>query len=171
MLCPTLLTLFFFFNRFANLCPKACEHFQLLCQGVRQINSEGKTITYKYQDCPINRLVKNGWFQTGDIVDGTGKHSMSVLTGFDNVPDESFSVDFGFLKGGILGFANEGAHCNKSQFFVTLGPCAWMNHKFVGFGRVVQGYSILKEINQIATNNQVPSLTIKISDCGIPKDL
>lgn len=151
--------------RFVKKCPKACEHFLMLCEGVRM----GKH-RYQYTGCPVHRLVKNGWIQAGDVEDGTGKHSNAYLDDTGVVPDECFSVDFGFFKGGIVGYANQGAHTNRSQFFVTLGPCAWMNEKYVAFGRVIQGFSVLKSINKVPTNNQVPARTIKITACGPPRE-
>lgn len=81
--------------------------------------------------------------------------------------DESFTLDFGFPHGGIVGYANEGPHSNRSQFFITLGPCPWMNHKFVGVGRVLQGYEVLKRLNEIPTSNQVPTRLVKITECGL----
>eukprot|EP01037_Dinobryon_pediforme_P046368 gene46368-59593_t len=54
----------------------------------------------------------------------------------------------------VVGYANSGPHCNGSQFFITLGPCDWMNQKFVGFGRVIQGFSALKTLNSLRTSNQ-----------------
>jgi cyclophilin family peptidyl-prolyl cis-trans isomerase len=87
------------------------------------------------------------------------------------VPDECFTIDFSSWRGGIVGYANEGAHTNRSQFFVTLGSCPWMDHKFVGFGRVAFGYSVLRKINLMATNNQVPARAIKIIECGLPPEI
>lgn len=124
---------------------------------------------YSYSGCTINRLVRHGWFQTGDVVDNSGKNSVAVDG--DSVADECFSIDFGLNRGGILGYANEGSHTNRSQFFVTLGACPWMNNKFVAFGRVIQGYHVLKAIDKCATSNQVPTRAIKILECGTPPEL
>ena len=148
--------------RFAKECPKAAENFKKLCEG---------SGNYQYGNCPIHRIVKNGWIQTGDVVDGSGKNSVAVLEGSETVPDESFSVDFGTPFGGIVGFANEGAHTNRSQFFITIAGCSWMNNKFVGVGRILHGYSVLRALNKIETSNQVPTRIVKITDCGIPGEV
>eukprot|EP01038_Epipyxis_sp_PR26KG_P011777 gene11777-15758_t len=139
-----------------DLCPKACENFILLCTGTN----------LNYAGSPIHRIVEGGWIQGGDIIDGSGKNSVSAYNEYDAVPDESFSVDFGNSFGGILGYANTGPHSNGSQFFITLGPCEWMNHKFVGFGKIIQGYSSIKQFNQIPTSNQVPTVQVVIGACG-----
>jgi cyclophilin family peptidyl-prolyl cis-trans isomerase len=123
--------------------------------------------TYEYKNCPIHRLVKNGWFQSGDVIDGTGKNSIAVIDESGIVRDESFAADFGFAPGGIVGYANDGPHTNRSQFFVTLAGCSWMNNKFVGVGRVLQGFNVLRVLNGLPTSNQVPSRAVIISDCGL----
>ena len=83
------------------------------------------------------------------------------------IRDESFSLDFGLAVSGVVGYANSGPHSNGSQFFITLGPCDWMNQKFVGFGRVIQGFSALRLLSSLKTSNQVPDKNIFISACGI----
>lgn len=99
-------------------------------------------------------------------MDGTGSNSFaSIHEG--KVRDESFSVDFGTEEGGILGYSRSASHSNGSQFFVTLGPCEWMQNSFVGFGRVVQGFQVLKAIENSPTSNQVPELRIVVRDCGL----
>ncbi len=145
------------------MCPKACENFTKLCM---KATVPGSQQVFHYADSPVHRLVKDGWLQCGDIVDGSGLNSIAAMDKSGAVADESFSVDFGFAPGGIVGFANNGPHTNGSQFFITMGPCAWMNHNFVGFGRVVQGFSVLRHINKVPTNNQRPSLNIVVGACG-----
>ncbi|RYH31344.1 peptidylprolyl isomerase [archaeon] len=153
--------------RLENLCPNACENFLRLCEGYRQ--ESGKVL--KYQNCPVHRLVTDGWFQTGDVIDGSGKNSAAVIDPSGQFPDESYSADFGFPRGGMFGYANEGAHTNRSQFFVTLGNSSWMNNKFVGFARVIQGFKVLKKINNIPTSNQCPTRVVRIGTCGRPAEL
>lgn len=147
---------------FTDLCPIACENFIKLC-----LSTEKQK---QYVTCPIHRIVKNGWFQTGDIIDGSGKNSLAIINSSGYVQDESFSVDFGFKLGGVVGYANSGPHSNGSQFFVTLGPAEWMNNNFLGIGRVIQGFSVLKEINGVTCSNQVPTKNIIVTSSGYSKD-
>jgi peptidylprolyl isomerase len=115
--------------------------------------------------------VKNGWIQTGDILLGSGKKSICSFGVDETVPDESFSVDFDFLHGGIVAYANTGAHSSRSQFFITLGPCNWMNNKYQGFGRVIQGFNTLKKFNKIVVSNNTPINTVRIARCSIAPEL
>jgi peptidyl-prolyl cis-trans isomerase-like 6 len=151
-----------FIYRFNELCPQAVENFTKLCMGIG-VGTDAK----HYKGCPIHRLVKDGWIQCGDMVDGSGANSSAALDTSGAVPDESFTLDFGFFAGGVVGFANEGAHSSGSQFFITMGPCEWMNHNFVGVGRVLQGFHVLRSLNQLATSNQRPVKNVTIQSCGI----
>jgi cyclophilin family peptidyl-prolyl cis-trans isomerase len=148
----------------SDLCPRACENFIQLCNGYRDPETEQ---TLQYQNCPVHRIVKGGWIQAGDVVDGSGKNSRAVVDPSGRFADESYSMDFGFARGGLFGYANEGTHTNRSQFFITLAPCGWMNNKFVGFARVVQGFSVLAKLNNLPTSNQTPLQTVRIGACRI----
>jgi len=142
-----------------NLCPKACANFIKLC------SNDGATPA-AYMDTPIHRLVPGGWLQCGDTTDGSGANSVATLEESGKIEDESFSINFDAEFGGLLGYVSSSPHSNGSQFFVTLGPCAWMNKKFQGFGRVVQGYDALKRIEKAQCKNQRPTPSIKIGGCG-----
>lgn len=141
-----------------SLCPKASANFVKLCtqQGPKEA---------PYLNCPIHRLVPGGWLQCGDTVDGSGNNSVSAMASA-TIEDESFSVSFDHEFGGLVGYVTSAPHSNGSQFFITLGPCPWMNQKFEGFGRVVQGYDALKRIEKAACKNQRPTPSIKIGGCG-----
>lgn len=148
--------------RFKEYCPQAVGNFVKLCEGVLV----GDKLV-SYNGSPIHRVVKDGWIQCGDLVDGTGANSFAVLDSTQIVPDESFTLDFGAPPGGVVGFANAGAHSSGSQFFITAGPCEWMNHSYVGVGRILQGYSVLRTLNKLATSNQRPVKDITIQTCGV----
>ena len=119
-----------------------------------------------YLGCPVHRIVPGGWIQCGDIFDGSGGHSIAANEE-GKVQDECFSVDFSAPDGGILGYSSSAPHSNGSQFFITLGPCEWMQNSFVGFGRVIQGLSTLKAIENIPTSNQKPKVRVVVKSCGV----
>lgn len=146
---------------FSDICPRACENFIKLCTGECGVRNE---VALFYKDSPIHRVVPNGWVQGGDIVDGSGNNSVSAFE--KPVEDESFSVEFDSKFGGIVGYSSSGPHSNGSQYFITLGACEWMNCTKVGFGRVVQGYGVLKKLNAVKCNNQRPEQPIFVGACG-----
>lgn len=135
-----------------------------LCVG-NGISASGAQLCYV--NCPVHRIVPGGWLQCGDIVDGSGAHSISADGDGRPIGDESFAVDFGNPDGGVVGYSSSAPHDNGSQFFITFGPCEWMQNDFVGFGRVVVGNSVLKKLENEKTKNQKPEKFIVITDCGI----
>lgn len=149
---------------FDDICPRACANFVRLCTGESEGGAPGGP---SYLNSPLHRLVPGGWAQGGDVVDGSGKHSQSVFGDF--IEDESFSVQFGERRGGMVGYSSPGPHSNGSQFFVTLGPCEWMDCTKVGFGRLVQGYDALRKLDGAPTKNQRPVPRIYIGACGLMK--
>ena len=155
---------------FDDICPLAVQNFLQLCTGekgeVIVDEATGNTAKLHYEKCPIHRVVPNGWIQCGDVVDGSGLNSFAAVNEQGKFRDESFSVDFGAELGGVVGYSSNDTHSNGSQFFVTLGPCGWMNNKSVGFGRIVQGFPVLQAIAAAECNNQRPKPDIIIQSCG-----
>ena len=149
----------------ATDCPTATDNFIKLCTGEKGSTDVGsKKVELTYRNCPVHRLVPGGWFQTGDIVDGTGVNSVAAVGEHHKVQDESLSGDF--FGRGMVGFTATTPHSNGSQFFITLGACGWMNHKYVGIGKVVQGFDALAAIEKEHTKNQRPVNAIIVESCG-----
>jgi len=146
---------------FDDYAPKAVENFIALCTG----KNDSKV---SYVDCPVHRIVPGGWLQCGDVVDGSGKNSSSVVeAGLTKFEDESFSIDFGGAFGGVVGYSSSETHANGSQFFITLGPCEWMNNTSVGFGRVVQGFRALAAMSKVKLANERPVIAINIKSSSV----
>jgi cyclophilin family peptidyl-prolyl cis-trans isomerase len=57
-------------------------------------------------------------------------------------------------------------HSNECQFYITLVPLKSFDQNFVAFGRVVQGYKTIKEMEEVETYLQRPASKITISGCG-----
>ena len=50
---------------------------------------------------------------------------------------DEFHQRLKFTRRGIVAMANAGKNTNKSQFFMTFGPCEHLNKKHTIFGKVV----------------------------------
>uniref|UniRef100_A0A3Q1IM26 PPIase cyclophilin-type domain-containing protein n=1 Tax=Anabas testudineus TaxID=64144 RepID=A0A3Q1IM26_ANATE len=152
------------FELFSDVCPKTSRNFKALCTGELGLSQSGLRLCYK--GSLFHRIVPNGWVQGGDISSerrGDGGESIYGPT----FEDESFAISH--YKRGILGMANKGSHTNGSQFYITLQPALWMDKTYVAFGQVVEGFDILRRLEEAQTCNERPKYECKVKDCGVLK--
>ena len=103
--------------------------------------------------------------QGGDIVHGNGTGG-DCIYGAKHFEDEwtngyiAHSVPF------LLSCANAGPNTNGSQFFITVGGCTWLDRKHVVFGAVEDGFSVVKEIENVGSGMGQPSQKVVIVNCG-----
>lgn len=83
-----------------------------------------------YDNTKIHRAVENFVVQGGDPT-GTGKGGPGY-----SIPDE-FVKWLDFYQPGMLAMANMGPNTGGSQFFFTLYPADWLNHKHTIFGEYI----------------------------------
>lgn len=55
----------------------------------------------------------------------------------------------------------------STQFFVLLQPAAWMATKYVAFGQLIEGESVLQKIETVPTWYESPTSEILIHKAGI----
>eukprot|EP01084_Bolivina_argentea_P098525 177067_1 len=135
--------------------PKACRNFiQLIMEEY-------------YNNCIFHRVIPNFMAQTGDPT-GIGNGGESAY----GIPfKDEFHSRLTFSHRGIIAMANSGnKNDNKSQFFITLDKCDWLNRKHTIFGKVTGNtiYNILK-FNDLHINkqNDKPKIEQKIHSIEI----
>nr|XP_012556399.1 probable inactive peptidyl-prolyl cis-trans isomerase-like 6 isoform X2 [Hydra vulgaris] len=149
---------------FSDLLPKTCQNFKQLCFGVlEEKETHDPPLKLSYKGSLIHRVVKKGWIQGGDIIEGKGNNGWSIYG--ELFEDENYSVLH--TKRGILGMANKGHHTNASQFYITLAPAKWMDYQYVAFGQVIEGLDLLNVIEDIPTYNERPIPQCIIENCGL----
>jgi len=139
--------------------PKTCKNFRYLCSN--GIFNEKKP---SYQDSIIHRVIKDFMIQGGDITrkDGTGGYSIYG----EQFDDENFNLTHN--QPGMLSMANSGPNTNNSQFFITIKKTPWLDNKHVVFGIVISGFDIVKEIENIDTDeSDKPLKNVYISKSGL----
>jgi len=65
--------------------------------------------------------------------------------------------------------ANRGKNTNGSQFFITTGKTPWLNKKHVVFGKVLDGWNVVKVIEGVPADQKFnrPFKPVRIVNCGV----
>ena len=148
------------FELFKDITPKTSENFRALCTG-----EKGKGISKKalhYKGSIFNRVIPGFMCQGGDITLGNGRGGESIYS--KQFDDENFKMNHN--KPFVLSMANRGPNTNSSQFFITFVPCPHLNYKHVVFGKVIEGFNVLKLIEDEGSMSGQTSQTIKIENSG-----
>jgi peptidyl-prolyl cis-trans isomerase-like 1 len=101
-----------------------------------------------YDGTIFHRVISDFMIQGGDPT-GTGRGGESI---YGKTFADEITPDLKHVGAGILSMANAGPNTNGSQFFLTLGPCPWLDGKHTIFGRVSSGMSAVKRMGGVATD-------------------
>jgi cyclophilin family peptidyl-prolyl cis-trans isomerase len=136
-------------------------NFLSLCIG-GMVNSASDKENLSYKGTIIHRVVKNGYIQGGDIQNIKG--GKSIYNG--EFADETYIVPHS--RPGILGMVKKSGrkHSNECQFYITLTEMKSFDQMFVAFGRVIQGFKTIKEIENMEMYLQRPVKHIQVVGCG-----
>lgn len=146
-----------YFELFDNVVPKTVKNFASLCNGFEK---DGRCLTYK--GSRFHRVIKNFMLQGGDFTRGNGTGGESIYG--EKFEDENFELKHD--KPFLLSMANAGPNTNGSQFFITTVPTPHLDGKHVVFGKVIQGKSTVRTIENLETKNDDPVVPVVIEECG-----
>ena len=137
---------------FADQAPKTVDNFVGLATGTKQYKDpqtgEWKTGPF-YDGLTFHRVI-DGFMIQGGCPNGNGRGGPGYQFADEFHPDLHFDRPY------LLAMANSGPGTNGSQFFITVGPAAWLNHKHTIFGEVTDKASraVVDEIAQVRTGSQ-----------------
>ncbi|XP_073985604.1 peptidyl-prolyl cis-trans isomerase-like 3 [Rhodnius prolixus] len=123
---------------FCEMCPKACENFLALCA------------SDYYNGCIFHRNIKGFIVQTGDPTQ-SGKGGNSI---WGKKFKDEFKESLKHNVRGIVSMANNGPNTNGSQFFFTYAPQAHLDLKYTIFGKVIDGFEVLDELEKLPVNSK-----------------
>jgi len=149
----------------ADLVPKACENFRVLCTGERGQSSADGIVRFCLRGSCLHRVVRDSHCQGGDLKNGDGSWSRSPLND-DVFEDENFILRH--TGPGVLSMSNRGPDSNGSHFFITFAERSDFDEKHVVFGCVADEPSlqVLYAINRIGSASGLPLSRPIIRDCG-----
>jgi len=146
---------------FGKTIPKTTENFRALCTGEKGVGKVyGKPL--HYEGSKFHRIIPDFMIQGGDFTHGTGTGGESIYGGKFN--DENFKVKH--TKAGYLSMANAGPNTQGSQFFITTVATPWLDGKHAVFGKLLDGFDVLKKIEAMGSRSGTPSKSVRIAESG-----
>lgn len=157
---------------FEDLAPKTTECFLKVCNG-SATDESGKVLTYK-GNC-FHTVIKNFVIQAGDLTncmsdskcptDQWGTSFTTLYKSEDFKAENLAELNDSFK---VCMTSNTDSNSITSQFFITTHPQPHLNGKYTVFGQVIHGKSVVREIEDVKTENNIPikSNTVRIIDCG-----
>lgn len=132
--------------------PGTVGNFVGLAEGSQKNSFRAKGEPY-YNGLKFHRVIPDFMIQ-GGCPQGTGTGDPGYKF------DDEFHPELQHEGPGILSMANAGPGTNGSQFFITHVATPWLNNKHTVFGQVVEGQSVVDEIEQGDTIESLEILRI-----------
>ncbi|KAL6536271.1 hypothetical protein OROGR_012843 [Orobanche gracilis] len=165
------------FELFTHAAPKTSENFRALCTGEKGVSLKtGKPLHYK--GTFFHRIIRGHLAEAGDFLRQNGNYGESIYGG--KFPDETPKLRHDAR--GLLSMAINDRDERGSLFAVTFKAdprLDWANifkdispvaHEFsskrIVFGKLIDGYEVLKKIENAGDDGGIPAVMVKIVNSG-----
>ena len=145
---------------FGKTVPKTVENFRQLCIGDKKSPYNGKPLAFK--GSKFHRIIPEFMCQGGDFTNGNGRGGESIYG--VKFPDENFKAKH--RAPGYISMANAGPNTNGSQFFITTVTTPWLDGRHVVFGKVIDGFDVVKKMEAQGSQSGKPQALVTIADAG-----
>ncbi|KAK3229511.1 hypothetical protein Dsin_001392 [Dipteronia sinensis] len=136
---------------FADSTPITAENFRALFTRKEGTDIKGKPPHYK--GSTFQCVIQGYMVHRGDFIHENGTGGESIYG--PSIADENFVQKH--IGPGILSMAKTGLGSNGSQFFICTAKTEWLDHTQVIFGQVVEGFDVLKAVDEIGSSSGLTS--------------
>lgn len=143
---------------FSDALPRTCENFRQYCTGEHRVNN----IPQGYKGSVFHRVQKGFMIQGGDFLRSNGLGSQTIYGG-TKFADEGFPFSHNEFS---VSMANSGKDTNGCQFFITTKPAPHLDGKHVVFGKVIEGFDVVRKIEHAPVKDERPVRDVVVTECG-----
>ncbi|OAL50339.1 peptidyl-prolyl cis-trans isomeras-like protein-like 3 [Pyrenochaeta sp. DS3sAY3a] len=142
---------------FCESVPQTAQNFLALCA------------SSFYNNSPFHRLIPSFILQGGSPAsDPKSKTSTSIYDTPNQLFEDEIRPALRHNARGIVSMANKGPNSNGSQFFITLKAAPHLDGKNTVFGKVLEGWEVLDDIESIPVDKKSrPQERVEITNITI----
>nr|XP_011469827.1 PREDICTED: peptidyl-prolyl cis-trans isomerase CYP18-3-like [Fragaria vesca subsp. vesca] len=151
---------------FDHLVPGTAENFRNLCKGFNKPGSPGQVLHYK--GSKFHLINKGLAAQGGDFTSGDGTGGGYATLSGDRFVEVTTDANMGkHAEPYLVSMAMHGEQLAiGSQFFITFSSLPHLDREHVVFGKVVEGFKVLSEMEDVLTTLGKPKVPVVIVECG-----
>lgn len=108
----------------------------------------------RYDGTSFHRLIPKFMIQGGKASSKKGEKGTEDASLWGGTFRDEFDARLVHDERGVVAMANAGSHTNKQQFYITFAPCTHLDHKHSVFGKVIQGMSVLDDMEKVGRDDK-----------------